>query len=320
MIDRARPHLDITVIVVNWNTKDLLHHCLASVFRSLRRLLFQVIVVDNASQDGSANMVNELFPEAMLVKNEENVGFARANNQAFKLVGNSKYVLILNSDTILPDETIKTMLDFMETNTRAGLVAPVLRFPDGRFQLGGGFGPSLRTAFNYFFFLSFFFPSRHRGMFIGQRKPQLQEKAIRMDWVAGACMLVRKEVIDSTGGFDESYFMYAEDAEWCERIRKAGWSIYYLPYAEIIHYHGASTKEVSARWLKALFAYMTKKTGIPRATLFRLIAASGFWLRSMIYLLSYLITQRKELKERAHHMCLLAKDSLDWRNSLHGGI
>jgi hypothetical protein len=256
-------------------------------------------------------MLRESFPDVLLIENKENVGFARANNQAFKLAGNSKCVLLLNSDAILRSETIKTMLEFMETNEKAGAVAPALCYPDGGFQPGGGYIPSLQTAFNYFFFLSVLFPRTYRGLFVDQRKVKLLGKPIRIDWVAGTCMLVRKEVIDSTGGFDESYFMYAEDAEWCGRIRKGGWDIYYLPYVEIVHYHGASTKDVSDRWLKALIAYMRAEKGVVQTLLFRLIAAGGFLLRSVFYFLASLFTQRKELMQRAYQMYILSRGFLD---------
>ncbi|MEW5902088.1 MAG: hypothetical protein AB1715_11545, partial [Acidobacteriota bacterium] len=115
--------------------------------------------------------------------------------------------------------------------------------------------------------------------------------------------------------FDESYFMYAEDAEWCERIRKAGWGIYYLPDLEIIHHRGASTKEISDRWLEALMAYMAAKTGVGRAALFRLIAASGFGMRSGLYFLSSLLTRRSEMMEKGLQMAVLAWASLTARKN-----
>jgi len=311
MIGITSQHFNLTAIIVSWNTKDLLRQCVSAVFSSLEQLSFQVVVVDNASKDGSVEMLRESFPDVLLIENKENVGFARANNQAFKLAGNSKCVLLLNSDAILRSETIKTMLEFMETNEKAGAVAPALCYPDGGFQPGGGYIPSLQTAFNYFFFLSVLFPRTYRGLFVDQRKVKLLGKPIRIDWVAGTCMLVRKEVIDSTGGFDESYFMYAEDAEWCGRIRKGGWDIYYLPYVEIVHYHGASTKDVSDRWLKALIAYMRAEKGVVQTLLFRLIAAGGFLLRSVFYFLASLFTQRKELMQRAYQMYILSRGFLD---------
>jgi len=316
-MDGANKDSNLTVIVVSWNTRDLLSQCLTSVLSSLQEHSFQVIVVDNASKDGSVEMVNESFPDVILVKNRKNVGFARANNQAFKLAENSMYVLLLNSDTILVRETIQAMLDFIERNDRAGIVAPALRYPEGGSQLGGGFGPSLRTAFNYFSFLSVLFPHTYRGMFVNQKKLNLSGKPIKIDWVAGTCMLIKKAVINATKGFGEAYFMYAEDIEWCSRVRKHGWDIYYLPYLEIVHYHGASIKEVSDHWLKSVIAYMKVRRGIGQTVLFRLIAACGFSLRSMLYIFASIITRKKELTTKAHQMYRLSQSSLGWRKNRH---
>jgi GT2 family glycosyltransferase len=309
-MNEAKQDVDLAVVIVSWNTKDLLRQCLAAVFSALESLSSRVLVVDNASQDGSAELVTGSFPQAQLIRNRENLGFARANNQAFKLAGRPLFVLLLNSDAILTKETIRGMLDFMKTHDDAGLVSPALRYPAGGSQPGGGFDASLRTALNYFFFLSVVFPRSFRGMFVDQRRLKRQGEPVSLDWVAGTCMLVRKEVIDRAGGLDESFFMYAEDAEWCERIRKKGWGIYFLPYLEIVHHHGASTPENSDRWLRALMAYMTAKMGVPAAALFRLIAAGGFGMRSGFYFLGSLLTRRSEMSEKARQMGVLAWVSL----------
>jgi len=316
-MDGAEKDIHLTVVVVSWNTRDLLSQCLTSVQCSLQEHSFQIIVVDNASKDGSVEMVNESFPDVILLKNRKNIGFARANNQAFKLAENSRYVLLLNSDTILLRDTIQAMLDFMELNEKAGIVAPALRYPEGGFQQGGGFDPSLSTAFNYFSFLSVLFPHTYRGMFVNQKKLSLSRKPIKIDWVAGTCMLIKKAVINATKGFDEAYFMYAEDIEWCSRVRKHGWDIYYLPYLEIVHCHGASMKESSDHWLKSLIAYMKATRGIGQTILFRLIAAWGFSLRFMLCIFASIVTKKRELTTKAHQMYRSSKSSLGWQKNLH---
>lgn len=300
----------LSIIIVNWNTKDLLERCLHSIFSTQKKLSFKVIVVDNASTDGSAEMIKKKFPTVFLIENKKNRGFAKANNQAFNFIENSKYVLLLNSDTVLLNTTLQVMMEFMDRNPKAGIAAPALRLPDGKFQIVGASHPSLFTAFNYFLFLYLLSPKVFKGSFIDQKKLQKIKNPIKIDWVAGTCMLVRKEVIDQTGGLDESYFMYAEDIEWCERIKKRGWEIYYVPSVEIIHHHGASSKTVSDQWLKSLISFMKQKNGIIKLIFFRLIMATGFGLRSFLYFLRFIFTHKKEWITKAHLMYIFLKGAL----------
>jgi GT2 family glycosyltransferase len=300
----------LTIIIVNWNTKDLLERCLHSVFSTQKNLSFKVIVVDNASSDGSVEMIKKRFPAVFLIENKQNMGFAKANNQAFKFTKNTKYVLLLNSDTVLLNKTLQVMMEFMDRNPKAGIAAPALRLPDGKFQIVGASYPSLITAFNYFLFLYRLSPKVFKGSFIDQRRLQKITNPIKIDWVAGTCMLVRKDVIDKAGGLDESYFMYAEDIEWCERIKKRGWEIYYFPHVEIIHHHGASSKTVSNLWLKSLISYMKQRNGMIRSILFRLIMAAGFGLRSFSYFLRFTFTHKQEWIKKAHLMYIFLKGAL----------
>ena len=298
------------MIIVNWNTKDLIEQCLDSIFSTSTKISLKVIVVDNASTDNSTDMIKKRFPNVILVENKKNVGFAKANNQAFELIKQGSYVLMLNSDTLLIKDTLQKMVDFMGENPEAGAVAPALRFPVGKFQTGGGFSPSLKTAFNYFLFLSTIFPGIFKGLFISQRKLKRMMDPMEVDWVGGTCMLVKKEVIDKTGGLDESYFMYAEDMEWCERIKKFGWRIYYLPYLEIIHYHGASSNTISNRWIKSLIFYMKTKKGYIQSIIFRLIMALGLASRSIFYFSAYIITQKKTWLTKTSQMFIYFKGTL----------
>ena len=303
-------NIPLSIIIVNWNTIDLLEKCLDSIFFTQKNLSFKVIVVDNASTDGSVEMIKKKFPAVFLIENKKNVGFAKANNQALKFIENRKYVLLLNSDTVLLNKTLQKMMEFMDRNPKAGIAAPALRLPDGKFQIVGASKPSLISAFNYFLFLYVLSPKLFKGLFIDQQRLQKIGNPIKIDWVAGTCMLVRKEVIDKAGGLDESYFMYAEDMEWCERIKKIGWDIYYLPYIEIIHHHGASSKTVSDQWIKSLILYMKRKNGMIKSILFRLIAAAGFGLRFFFYFLRFTFTLNKDWMKKAHQMFIFFKGAL----------
>jgi GT2 family glycosyltransferase len=307
---RLNDRFDLYVIIVNWNTKDLVEQCLDSIFSAVTNISLKVIVVDNASTDDSTDMIKRKYSNVVLIENKKNVGFAKANNQAFELIKNGSYVLMLNSDTLLEKDTLQKMVDFMGENPEAGAVAPALRFPDGKYQPGGGFSPSIKTALNYFLFLSAISPGLFKGVFVNQRKKKQMMDPMEVDWVGGTCMLIRKEVIDKTGGLDESYFMYAEDMEWCERIKRLGWRIYYLPYLEIIHYHGASSGKISNRWIKSLIFYIKNKKGYLRSLIFRLIMAIGLASRSIFYFFAYIITLKKMWLTKTTQMIIYLKGTL----------
>lgn len=274
----------LTIIIVNWNTSNLLHQCLDSLYMT-NNISYNVIVVDNGSTDTSVELVENMFPHVSLIKNGVNLGFAKANNAAINII-DTDYVCLLNSDTIVSSECFDNMLMFMYDNPDAVACAPALRLPDGKLQTGGaGFELSLFTAFNYFFFLSKIFPFKFNGFFIDQTAYVKSKESARVDWLAGACLMVKKSAIDIVGGLDESFFMYAEDAEWCDRLRRVG-NIYYLPNLEIIHYHGASSNNsdiISTKWLAATFNYFHSKYNSTQTQLFRIITGSGFFIRMLIY-------------------------------------
>ncbi len=253
----------LSVIVVTWNLRDLLRDCLRSVVgttigrddhRSGGRgqeaasnalipdpcsLPLEVIVVDNASADGSAEMVRREFPGVRVIVNGENLGFARANNQGIR-ASHGRYVLLLNNDTIAPPAALGGLVAFMETHLEAGAVGPRLLQPDGMPQpYAFGSDPTLaylaRRGLNRLLF---------RRYVHDWSTDALQE----VDWVAGTCLLVRREASDRAGLLDEHIFMYFEDSDWCLRIRKAGWKVYYTPQVEITHLGGQSAiKNLTAR-------------------------------------------------------------------------
>lgn len=286
----------LTIIIVNWNTVDLLEQCLNSLLNvpsSIKRS-FTVIVVDNASVDLSTRMVETKFPSVVLIKNKHNVGFAKANNFAINQT-KSEFVCLLNSDTVVAPKCFEDMLLFMDGHPNVVACGPALRLPSGELQTGGaGFTLSLATAFNYFLFFSKLFPFACKGFFVDQRAYVRSGVPASVDWLAGACLLVRRSAIDAVGVLDESFFMYAEDAEWCDRLRAIG-EIYFLPNLEIIHYHGASSKKtdkISTKWIESTFKYFLLKHGVLQSEILRIIVCSGFFLRMIIYFLFSLKSRR----------------------------
>lgn len=234
--------IDITTIVVSWNTRDLLARCLASVERELEAsgLRGEIVVVDNASTDGTAKMVRERFPAASLVALEENRGFAAANNLALARARGAA-VLLLNPDAELLPGALDALWRALHAAPHVGMAGALLLNPDGTVQSAGYRFPGLTQV------LLDFFPIHPR--LVGSRlngRISLGDglSPVAIDHPLGACMLVRREVVDTVGGMDEGYFLYSEEIDWCRRIARAGWTIVTAPAARVIHHGGQSTSQV----------------------------------------------------------------------------
>jgi hypothetical protein len=219
---------------------------------------------------------------------------------------------LLNSDVAIKDDAIQRMIEFLEINSDIGVVGPALRLPNGKLQKGGvgGYFPSLLTGFNYFFFLSFLFPKIFKGVYITQRPFVKNRKEIEVDWIAGTCLMTRLEIIKKVGGLDESIFIYTEDIEWNERIKKAGWRIFYLPYIEVIHHLYGSQKQISYRGIQALVHYILRKYGFFRSSIFRVFVFSGLLLRFFIYFMLFLFSGAPEYREKSYKMFIFSKGAL----------
>jgi GT2 family glycosyltransferase len=233
---------DLSIVIVNWNTYGLLAQCLWSLYDTLCDVAFEVIVVDNGSSDGSTEMVRQVFPRVLLVQNEENVGFARGNNQGLML-SRGRYVLLLNSDTIARPGAVSALLNLAESQPRAGIVGARLVNPDGSFQASHTPFPTLWQEFLILtgigrLLLGTWFPSRGPDEDGGPRE---------VDYVEGACLLVRHEAIAEVGGLNEAYFMYSEEVDWCYSMACAGWEVWYQPAAEIVHLQGGSSRHRQRR-------------------------------------------------------------------------
>lgn len=231
----------LSVIIVSYNVKYFLEQCLCSVQRAMGPGV-EVFVIDNHSSDGTVEYLREKYPFAQFISNDENVGFAKANNQALEMVG-GKYVLFLNPDTIIPEDLFSNCLAFMQKHEDAGALGVRMIDGSGKFlkESKRGF-PSPWVAFCKMSGLTKFFP--RSKTFAGYYLGHLPEKEIHeVDALAGACMFVRKEVLNKIGGFDEQFFMYAEDIDLSYRIQKAGYKNYYLPKTTIVHFKGESTRK-----------------------------------------------------------------------------
>ncbi len=249
--------MDVSVIIVNYNVKALLEQTLLSVYNAVQHLKVEIIVVDNQSADESCEMVRGKFPHVILIANTENHGFSKANNQGIK-IATGRYILLLNPDTVISEDTLTKTVDFLDRTPRAGALG--VRMIDGR----GDFLPESKrglptpsVAFYKMSGLARLFPkSRTFGAY--HLSYLSEHETHKVDILSGAFMIIRKEVLDKVGLLDESFFMYGEDIDLSYRIIKAGYENYYFPETTIIHYKGESTKKHSINYVKIFYLAMAK--------------------------------------------------------------
>ena len=282
---------DLSVIIVNWNAGPFLGPCLDAVLAAGDELSLDVWVVDNASHDGSVEMVRAHYPQVNVIANAENRGFAAANNQALTHAS-GRHAILLNPDTEAPRGALTRLVRFLDERPRVGVVGPRLAVRSGKLQGGAaGYEPSPWTVFNYSFFLYKLAPRLFRGLWLAKRQ-YLQPAPIRVDWVSGAALMARMAAVRQAGGLDESYFMYAEDVEWCRRIRAAGWEVYCLPTVQITHHIGRSTRQRGADFfavnVHSLDRYYRSRFGPATVRLLHLFGVGGFALRVLAYEALYL--------------------------------
>ncbi len=262
--------MDLSIIIVNWNTRDLLVNCLNSIQENLGAapaLQAETFVVDNASSDGSAERIRSSFPWVHLIENQDNVGFARANNQAAALA-QGKYILLLNPDTVLQPSAIKTMLAYLDTHRDVGAVGPRVLNPNGSVQVSVHPFPNLIRETWRLMHLDNILPLSEYPLSILRSDSSLQ-----VDVLMGVCTLLRADVLDQVGFFDEQFFVYSEEVDLCLRIHQNGWRVYWLPKAVITHYSGQSTNQVPDKMFVELFRnkvkYFRKHFGNTQASLYK---------------------------------------------------
>jgi N-acetylglucosaminyl-diphospho-decaprenol L-rhamnosyltransferase len=217
---------EVTVVVVNWNAGELLRRCLTSLPTGPG---VELVVVDNGSTDGSVTPALAGTTGARLIPNAENLGFARACNQGIR-AGTGRYVLLLNPDAWLLPGALEALIAFMDAHPDAGAAGPALLDPDGRLQPSGGRLPGLRR-------LLALHPLLERLLAVPADDLRQRDfgRVAEVEEVSGACLIARRAAVDQVGGLDEGFFLYFEDLDWCLRLRRAGWRIYYLPEARVVH-------------------------------------------------------------------------------------
>lgn len=271
---------DLSIIIVNWNTRDLLAQCLKSILAATHQSSLDVWVVDNASRDDSLAMVRTQFPNVHVLANHQNVGFSSANNQAIKTSA-SPYVLFLNSDTMVQPHALKEIVAFMHSTPRAGIVGANVINPDGSPQRCFGKFPTLLSESIYAWGLDTRLPI--------ERQVVLDGHAVETDWVLGAALAARRDALVQVGGFDEAYFMYSEEVDLCYRVKQAGWRNFILPSAHVVHFGGESTRQMPAAMKAELFRskvrYFRKHRGALAANVMHLMFGASIWGRRVAHTL-----------------------------------
>jgi len=293
--------LDLSVVILNWNTRDLLRQCLTSILCSKSEIQVQVIVVDNASEDDSREMVRELFPQVTLIANPANIGFGAGNNQALP-DATGRYVLFLNSDTVVTDGSLDLLVGYADSNPDIGIVGPKLLNDDGSLQYSCRSYPNLGTGFFRNTPLGRLFPRNH---FTNDYLLTDYDHATPrdVDWVSGAALMMRRSLIDKIGAFDTEYFMFCEDVDLCWRANHTErgtrneergarneepvqkWRVSYFPDAIVYHLIGKSTDLAPTRMTyefhRSQHLFYKKHYAASTPLLLRPIIPVGIWLRAV---------------------------------------
>jgi GT2 family glycosyltransferase len=275
----------VSVVIGNWNTRDLLGQTLESLHAATRSVTFETIVVDNGSHDGSAELVHCEWPNVELVVLPENRGFAVANNLGFYRA-RGRYVLLLNSDTIVLPTTLSGLVDVLDNYPEVGCVGARHLNADGSLQRSID-SPGL---LNEFFFNSELHRLRIFHPFLRRRFEWWgpHDEPCRPGWVNGACMMVRRDVIDDIGGLDENFFIYAEEVDWCHRMREVGWQVHFTPAAEVVHLGGQAMDNAADRRIVLRYSgqlrFFGKHYGVSTRAAFRVLIAGFAVVRLLLIL------------------------------------
>ncbi len=274
---------DISVIIVNYNVKEFLHNSIESIIKSSHGFNTEIIVVDNASSDGSAEYILKSFPDVKVIANKENLGFGKANNQALE-IAKGKFLVIINPDTIVKEDSFRKVIEFFNNTPDAGMAGCKVLNPDGSLQLACRRSyPGPWVSFTKVTGLSNLFPKSR--LFAQYNLTYLDEnQTYEVDAISGSFMVLKREAYEKTGGFDPQFFMYGEDLDLCFRVKKAGYKVYYLHTTEIIHYKGESTKrspiDETKHFYKAMSVFVNKHMS---ASLFiNIILRTAIFLRRII--------------------------------------
>lgn len=280
----------ISILIVSWNCEEFLRNTLKSIYDETKDVAFETIVIDNASSDGTAIMMEKEFQKVKFIGNKENMGCARASNQGIR-ESKGEYILLVNPDILILNDVIEKMMNFMDNHPNAGMVTCKILNPDKTFQTCYADFPSLSTivfggsrlgsALHSVFLTKKFF--KHAGL-----SEDEYNQAHKVDWIMGTFMMVRRKAIEQAGMFDENLFMYGEEPDWCYRISRHGWEIWYVPEGETIHFGARSTEKVPTKktvdWLlRTRYYFFLKHYSKPKMVISHLTGLISAMIKLSIF-------------------------------------
>ncbi len=278
--------MQLSIIIVNWNTKDLLVKSLDSIFAFPPPGDFDVWVADNASTDGSAEAIRKQFPQVRLITSQENLGFAGGNNLAIRQAS-GRYILLLNPDTEVKRGALTRLVDFMDAHPEAGAAGPQTLNPDNTLQTSCYPLPTLSREFWRLFHLD---KIRPYGVYDMSRWDTSDPRPVEV--LMGSCIIIRREALEQVGLFDEDYFMYTEEVDLCYRLKKKGWQLFWVPRARILHYGGQSTQQIASEMFiqlyKSKIMFFRKHYGYLAGVAYKMILVSAALARLLISPLAWL--------------------------------
>lgn len=291
---------EVTIAVINYNTKDWLDACLKSILKAPPLAAHETYVVDNASTDGSVDLVKREYPDVHIIANAGNLGFSAAANQAFR-TSHARYVLILNTDTEVDPEAIDILVEFGDAHEDMAVAGPLLLNTDETVQLSGRRFPSFFDAMMHAF-LGIFWP--HNPFSVRYRMLDWDRQSERtVDWVSGAAMFVRRDAVREINFFDERFFMYVEDMDLCYRLWHKGWKVYFCPNAKVVHHLAKSSEQSSARMIvefqRSLYRFYAKNYSHTWKRFLKPMVAAGLGLRAGILIGRDMVVRQLAKRGRA---------------------
>ncbi len=304
--------VDVSIIIVNWNTKDLLLNCIESLYNETHNATMEIIVVDNGSKDGSPVAVKSKYPQIKIICNNENLGFAKANNIGIaESVG--RFVCLVNSDIKALDEVVDRLVEYMDQHTEIGAIGPKTVNDDMSIRVNTRRFPTLWNTICETFFLTEIFPNNK--LFRGRTMTWFShEETMNVDVLSGCFLMVRREVVEKVGTLDDRFFIYGEDTDWCKRMHINNWQVVFFAETKAIHYAGASSSAAPIRFLieltKADLQYWKKHHNIFKYSLYQLIMLIHFLIRAFGWLMSSLIKSSNREVSRAKYKSYVAR--MNW--------
>lgn len=291
--------MDVSFIIVNYKTKELTAKAISSIYKFAQNIKFEIILVDNNSQDKSVNYLKKKFPKIRLIENTGNFGFGKANNQGME-IANGEFLFLFNSDAYLIDDSISKIIQRAKEINNLGAISPLILNVDKSIQQSGGFSPSLTKVFWWMSFLDdlpfgLVFKPYHID------HDSFYKKENELDWLTGAAMIIPKSVYNKVGGFDENIFMYGEDIELCNNIKKAGFKIVFSPAGRLIHLGQGSSKKVSKNAIlgeySGLVYFYKKNRSRFSLQILKILLKMGALLRVIVFGLLGMVRQQADRKE-----------------------